>query len=174
MKIESEINKGTTVRVRLPEAQTPGSDRKAILFLCAGNSCRSQMAEGFARHLGMAAYQIFSAGTDPKDVHPLAVRVMREAGIDISQQSPKGLTSVPLDAIEQIITLCGEAHEQCPALGSQVKRSHWSLADPAAARGTEEEVLAAFRRVRDEIRSRVRELFLTDTVANMLRPPPSP
>jgi two-component system phosphate regulon sensor histidine kinase PhoR len=169
LKIESEINKGTTVRVRIPQAQSKGSDRKTILFLCSGNSCRSQMAEGFARHFSADSQQIFSAGIDPKEMHPLAVRVMREAGIDIMQQRSKTLADVPLETVDQIITLCSEADEKCPTLGQQVQRSHWPLPDPTIAQGSEEEVLAAFRHVRDEIRSRIQELFPSKTFKSLLR-----
>ena len=169
LKIESEINKGTTVRVCMPEAQSNGKGRKTILFLCSGNSCRSQMAEGFARHFGAASHQIFSAGTEPKEMNPLAVRVMLEAGVDITHQRSKSLAEVPLEAVDRIITLCGDAHEKCPTLGDQAQHSHWPLADPALTQGSEEEVLAAFRQVRDEIRSRVRELFQADTVTSLFR-----
>jgi two-component system phosphate regulon sensor histidine kinase PhoR len=170
LKIESEFNKGTTVRVRIPEAPANGSARKTILFLCSGNSCRSQMAEGFARLFGDAAHQIFSAGTAPEEIHPMAVRVMREAGIDIASQRSKGLADVPLESVNQVITLCGEVGEQCPRFGRQVQLSHWPLPDPAAAQGSEEDRLAVFRQVRDEIRSRVRELFLADAVKDLIRP----
>jgi thioredoxin type arsenate reductase len=171
LKIESEINKGTTVRVRIPQAQSNGTGRKTILFLCSGNSCRSQMAEGFARQFGDASHQIFSAGTGaPREISPLAVRVMQEAGVDITGQQSKSLADVPLEAIDQIITLCSEADDKYPTLGRHVERSHWPLADPAETQGDEEEVLAAFRRVRDEIRLRVRELFLRETVKNLHNP----
>jgi arsenate reductase (thioredoxin) len=158
LKIESELNKGTTVRVRLPAVRTEANQR-AVLFLCTGNSCRSQMAEGFARGMASNGDRIYSAGTSPKGVHPLAIRVMREVGIDISTQRSKGLEEIPLDRIDQLITLCGDADEQCSALKSQVKRIHWPLPDPALAVGDEQQILAVFRKVRDEIRSRVKALF---------------
>ena len=162
LKIESTINQGTIVSVRLPSAPSNGDHRKAILFLCTANSCRSQMAEGFARQIASGDYRIFSAGTEPKGMHPLAIRVMKEAGIDIAGQRSKSLASVALDTLDQVVTLCGEADEQCPTLARQVKRRHWPIADPALARGTEEEVLAVFRKTRDEIRARVEELFAED------------
>jgi two-component system phosphate regulon sensor histidine kinase PhoR len=158
LKIESYLNKGTTVRVRLPSVPSDG-DRKTILFLCTGNSCRSQMAEGFARSLAGDRYRILSAGSAPKALHPLAVRVMAEAGIDISKQQSKDLRSIPLDNLDQVITLCGDADEQCPLPGTPARRLHWPLLDPAAATGDEEQVLRVFRSVRDEIHARVRELF---------------
>jgi two-component system phosphate regulon sensor histidine kinase PhoR len=155
LRIDSTINKGTTVRVRLPVAPSNGLTGKAILFLCTGNSCRSQMAEAFARHYANGAAEIFSAGTEPKPLHPLAILVMKEAGVDISNQRSKGLDAVPLEKIDHVITLCGSAQEQCPALPLRAQRSHWPITDPAEAEGDDEQVLAVFRRVRDEIRSRV-------------------
>ena len=161
LKIESVINQGTTVRVQLPVAPGNGEPGEAILFLCTGNSCRSQMAEGFARHLTNGSYRIFSAGIEPKAIHPVAVRVMNEVGIDISRQSSKSLASVPIDSVDRVITLCGDAEEKCPALNASVRRDHWPLSDPALAQGDDEEVLRAFRQVRDEIRSRVQNFLST-------------
>jgi len=129
-----------------------------ILFLCTGNSARSQMAEGLARALGGDGVQVWSAGIDPKGIHPLAVRVMAERGIDISGQSSKDLSAVPRDPAV-VITLCDNAADRCPAFPGRVERVHWSLADPAAAAGTEEERLAAFRRTRSEIESRLTALL---------------
>jgi two-component system phosphate regulon sensor histidine kinase PhoR len=159
LKIESQLNKGTTVRVRLPAVGLETNER-AVLFLCTGNSCRSQMAEGFARAMVTNGDRVYSAGTSPRGIHPLAIRVMREVGVDISTQHSKGLEEIPLDQINQIITLCGEANEHCPTVGSQVKRVHWPLPDPALARGSEAEILEVFRHVRDEIRARL-ENFLS-------------
>jgi len=158
LKIESVVNQGTSVRVRLPIARLEPAPQ-AILFLCTGNSCRSQMAEGFARQSANGRFRFFSAGTEPKGIHPLAVRVMQEAGIDISMQSSKGLDKVPLNDIDQVITLCGDADERCPTLSAKVKRAHWALPDPAATAGSEEEVLPLFRQARDEIRQRVQALL---------------
>lgn len=132
---------------------------KGILFLCTGNSCRSQMAEGFARALARKEMRVYSAGTEPKNVHPLAAQVMKELGIDISDQVSKGLEAVPLEQIDLVITLCGEGAEGCPALPKKTDHLHWPLPDPALAKGAVEEVLKVFRNVRDEIRSRVEELF---------------
>jgi two-component system, OmpR family, phosphate regulon sensor histidine kinase PhoR len=154
--IESILKKGTTVRVRLSAVGVPAGAQETVLFLCTGNSCRSQMAEGFARRFANGRYKIYSAGTDPKEIHPLAVRVMRESGIDISSQQPKGLDAVPLNHISHVITLCGDAEEKCPVLPLGTKRSHWPLADPARAGGDEQQRLTAFREVRDEIQKRVR------------------
>jgi arsenate reductase len=158
LKIESEVQKGTTVRVFLPSAQAT-QPIKSILFLCTGNSCRSQMAEGFARKFAPHGKRIYSAGTVPKSVHPLAVEVMKEAGIDISQQRSKGLDSVPLDAVDQIITLCGDAEASCATIAKRVEHLHWPLPDPASASGDKEAVLQVFRQVRDDIKVRVQSLF---------------
>ena len=132
---------------------------REILFLCTANSCRSQMAEGFACSLAPKSVRFYSAGTEPKTVHPLAIKVMKELGIDISHQSSKGLDAVPLEKIDLAVTLCGEAAESCPALGKKTEHLHWPLSDPALAQGDEETVLKTFREVRDEIRARVAELF---------------
>lgn len=132
---------------------------KTILFLCTGNSARSQMAEGFARHLASERFEVYSAGTDPKGIHPMAARVMDEVGIDISGQSSKGPEAVPLDRLDHLITLCGDARDNCPVLPVEVQREHWPLEDPARATGTEEEVITVFRKVRDEIKGRVEGLL---------------
>lgn len=158
LKFESELNKGTTVHVRLPMVSAE-ANQKTILFLCTGNSCRSQMAEGFARQLAANHYRIFSAGTAPKEIHPFAVQVMQEAGIDITKQRSKGLESVPLDSLDQIVTLCGDVDEQCPVLENRVERIHWPLPDPALALGDEQRILAIFRQVRDDIAGRVKALL---------------
>lgn len=157
LSITSELNKGTTITVRLPRADN-GMAKSGILFLCTGNSCRSQMAEGFARHLAQRGAPIFSAGTDPRGVHPLAVRVMGEIGIDISQQKSKGLDAVPLGQIDRLITLCGDAAESCVTMTGRFSHEHWPLPDPAAAQGSDAEVLPLFRDVRDRIQTQVAEL----------------
>jgi arsenate reductase (thioredoxin) len=125
-----------------------------ILFLCTGNSARSQMAEGLARALGGDGVQVWSAGIEPKGVHPLAVRVMAERGIDISKQSSKDLSAVPADP-DVVITLCDNAADRCPAFPGRVQRVHWSLPDPAAVTGADDGRMAAFRAVRSEIESRL-------------------
>jgi arsenate reductase (thioredoxin) len=125
-----------------------------ILFLCTGNSARSQMAEGLARALGGDRVQAWSAGIAPKGLHPLAVRAMAERDIDISRQSSKDLSAVPADP-DVVITLCDNAADRCPAFPGRVERVHWSLPDPAAVAGADEDRLAAFRAVRSEIESRL-------------------
>ncbi len=123
-----------------------------ILILCTGNTCRSQMAEGFLRWLD-PSLEVFSAGTRPGGkVHPLAVRVMAEKGIDISGGRPKDVKEFIDLPFDHVITVCDGAREECPVFTGEVKqRHHIGFDDPAEATGTEEEVLAVFRRVRDEI-----------------------
>ncbi len=157
LAIESVMNRGTTVTVRLPSAARKPA-RRSILFLCTGNSCRSQMAEGFARSMLTNGDRVFSAGTSPKVIHPLAISAMREVGIDISHQHSKGIEEIPLNEIDQLITLCGDAAETCPALPVKMERTHWPLPDPALATGDEEEIMKVFRQVRDDIRARVQAL----------------
>jgi len=129
---------------------------KRVLFVCTGNSARSQMAEGFAKAMGIEA---FSAGTHPKDaVHPLAVAVMAEKGIDISHHKPKPLDLEFAKTVDLVVTVCGEADAECAHLPLPVPKIHWDLPDPAKAEGSEEEKLRAFREVRDEIEKLVGQL----------------
>jgi arsenate reductase len=132
---------------------------KGVLFLCTGNSCRSQMAEGFARRLAPEGVEVHSAGIAPVGVNPRARIVMDEVGIDIGEQRSKDLDAVPLDRIDTLVTLCGDAAERCPALPGDWERLHWPLRDPAHAEGEDAQVLQVFREVRDEIAARVRSLF---------------
>ena len=137
---------------------------KRILVLCTGNSCRSQMAEGFLRSFD-SRLGVFSAGTYPAiRVHPLAVAVMKEAGIDISSNSPKSVDQFLSLPFDYVVTVCDNAKEQCPVfLGIVNHRLHIGFDDPAEAIGTEEEILAEFRRVRDEIKERFRK-FYSETI----------
>lgn len=137
--------------------------RKKIVFLCTGNSCRSQMAEGFARHLGGDRWEVHSAGTSPQGVNPRAVRAMAEAGVDISGQRSKPIAPGLLESADIVVTLCGDAEEKCPLTPPSVRRLHWPLEDPAGATGTEEEIMARFRAVRDEIRQRVAALLAEES-----------
>lgn len=125
------------------------------MFLCTGNSCRSQMAEGFARAIGGDRVEVYSAGLRPLGVNPKAVQVMQEAGVDISSHTSGGIDPDLLNAMDYAITLCGHAEEQCPVTPGHVTKLHWPFDDPAQASGTPEEVMAEFRRVRDEIRARI-------------------
>jgi len=133
-----------------------------VLVLCTGNSCRSQMAEGFLKYylnkkgLTEAANNVHSAGTNPTEVNPYAVRVMKEAGIDLSGHKSKSLQRFINDEFNYIITVCDNAAEQCPVFPGEGFRFHWPLEDPAKATGTEEEILDQFRKVRDKIETRVK------------------
>ena len=130
-----------------------------VLFLCTGNSCRSQMAEGLLRWLGGSVVDVVSAGTDPRPVHPNAVRVMREIGLDISRQKSKSAEPYLQQSFDYVITLCDAAKESCPVFPGASKALHWSLPDPAAASGTEEERLQAFRKVRDQLAAQIDDLL---------------
>jgi arsenate reductase len=132
---------------------------KSILFLCTGNSCRSQMAEGFARAHAPAGVAVYSAGIEPHGVNPRARAVMSEAGVDITGQTSKDLNAVPCAEIDTVVTLCGDAAERCPVLPGVAETLHWPLRDPAVAQGSEAEVDRVFHEVRDEIAARVRSLF---------------
>ncbi|MCI0339983.1 MAG: arsenate reductase ArsC [Planctomycetales bacterium] len=132
---------------------------RGILFLCTENAARSQMAEGLARKLVPNGVEIFSAGTRPSSVSPQAVAVMKEAGLDISQQTAKALDAVPIDRVDTVITLCGDAAAECGVWPGAQRVLHWDLPDPKEATGSEKQVLEAFRESRDEIKARI-EKFL--------------
>lgn len=132
---------------------------RKVLFLCTGNSCRSQMAEGWARRLAGPDWEIHSAGLEPSHVNPRAIRAMAEVGIDIQTQRSKGLDAVPVTELDTVVTLCGDAEERCPFLPGAHIRIHWPLPDPAKAQGAEDEVMAVFRSVRDDIQWRVQDLL---------------
>jgi arsenate reductase len=131
-----------------------------VLFLCTGNACRSQMAEGFARALRPDDIEAYSAGIDPHGLDPLAVKAMAEAGVDIAGQRSKGVEALPLREFDYVVTLCGHASENCPYFPGAVKRLHAGFDDPptlAQDAKTEEEALVHYRRVRDAIRRFVQE-----------------
>ena len=130
-----------------------------ILFLCTGNSCRSQIAEGWAKRLGGDAYDVLSAGIEAHGKNPRAIAVMAEAGVDISGQESTRLTDEMLAATDYLVTVCGHADEHCPALPTGMHKEHWPLSDPAKATGSEEEIMAVFRASRDDIRRRVADLL---------------
>src|SRR5580692_6152433 len=134
--------------------QTPMPEIKpTLLVLCTGNSCRSHLAEGILRAALGGGYDVQSAGSKPAGyVHPLAIQVMSEIGIDISKHRSKHLSEFLNEPIETVITVCGTADQACPMFPGQVNRHHWGFDDPAHSTGTEDEKLAVFRRVRDEIR----------------------
>lgn len=124
-----------------------------ILILCTGNSCRSHLAEGLLRTALDERFTVASAGSNPSGyVHPLAIRAMEEIGLDISDHQSKHLDEFLEEEVETVITVCGNADEVCPLFPGQINRHHWGFDDPAHATGTEEEQMAVFRRVRDEIK----------------------
>ncbi|OWW46279.1 arsenate reductase [Enterococcus hirae 88-15-E09] len=132
---------------------------KKIYFLCTGNSCRSQMAEGYARQLLSASdMEIKSAGIETHGLNPRAVQVMAEDGIDISNQTSDLIDQDYFTQADLIITLCGDAKDKCPTIPVGVQHIHWDLTDPAQAVGTEAEIASAFRKTRDRIKAMVIEL----------------
>ena len=134
--------------------------KKSVLFLCTGNSCRSQMAEGWLKQLGGENFEVFSAGIEAHGKNPRAIRVMREAGVDISAQQSEILDPALLGSLDLLVSVCGHADESCPAVPVSCKKEHWPFDDPAGATGTEDEIMAEFRRVRDQIRNRI-EAFVS-------------
>ena len=127
--------------------------KPTVLILCTGNSCRSHLAEGFLRAAAGDILDVQSAGSKPAGyVHPLAIKVMHEAGIDISGHHSKHLSEFLEKKIDTVITVCGNADQACPMFPGQLNRHHWPFVDPAHAKGTDEEILKVFRDVRDEIK----------------------
>ena len=131
-------------------------NKPKVLFVCTGNSCRSQMAEGLLRHRAGGRCEVASAGTSPAGLNPLAVRAMDEIGIDIAAQASKHVDSLAGQQFTHLITVCDTARESCPAFPATTQSLHWSFEDPAGAQGSEEERMKVFRRVRDEIDEKVR------------------
>ncbi|HEX7289074.1 MAG TPA: arsenate reductase ArsC [Candidatus Angelobacter sp.] len=132
-----------------------------VLFLCTGNSARSQMAEGLLRHYAGNDYEVLSAGTNPAGVNPLAIEAMREIGIDISRQTSKNVSEFLGLNIPYVVTVCDRAKESCPIFPGTFQFLSWSLDDPASATGAREEKLAVFQRVRDELAERIKKQFVT-------------
>ncbi|WP_085993891.1 arsenate reductase (thioredoxin) [Oceanobacillus senegalensis] len=135
--------------------------KKSIYFLCTGNSCRSQMAEGWAKKYLGDEWEVRSAGIEAHGLNPNAVKAMNEVGIDISKQSSEKIDTDFLNKADLAVTLCGDAKDRCPMTPPQVKREHWGFDDPAKAEGTEEEVWTVFQRVRDEIGERMKRFAET-------------
>ena len=133
----------------------------SVLFLCTGNSCRSQMAEGLLRGLAGDRFEVISAGTKPVGLNPLAVRAMAELGLDIAGHASKHVDSFAEREFTHVVTVCDNARETCPTFPAGSKSLHWSFDDPAEAAGDEQERMAVFRRVRDEIAARIREFVGT-------------
>lgn len=136
--------------------------KKTIYFLCTGNSCRSQMAEGWAKHYLGQDWEVKSAGIEAHGLNPNAVKAMKEVGIDISNQTSEIIDTDVLNHANMAITLCGDAVDSCPITPPQVKREHWGFDDPAKVEGTDEEKWASFQRVRDEIGVRIRRFVETE------------
>jgi arsenate reductase len=126
--------------------------KKKILFLCTGNSARSQLAEALMRHFRGDECEVFSAGTEPKGVHPKTIEVLREIGIDASGHRSKHIDELPTKNFDYIITLCGSAAQNCPVFFEKGVKMHQGFDDPAAATGSDQDVLASFRKIRDEIK----------------------
>jgi arsenate reductase len=130
-----------------------------VMFLCTANSCRSQMAEGFARELGKGLIEAYSAGLMHAGVQPRAIAVMKEVGIDISKQESKEIDEDLLRKMDVVITLCDNAAEACPWTPPAIRRLHWPIQDPVGTVGTEEKIMKEFRRARDEIKEKVRDFI---------------
>ncbi len=136
-------------------------EKKKVLIVCTGNVARSQMAEGFLRHEAGDRFEVFSAGLNPSYVRPGVIQVMREVGIDISHHRSKSVDEFIGEEIDYVITVCDHANQHCPNLPARIKRIHWSVEDPVAPAGDEAAQLAAFRRVRDDIRRRLQDFAST-------------
>ncbi|TSB45949.1 arsenate reductase (thioredoxin) [Alkalicoccobacillus porphyridii] len=140
-------------------------NKKTIYFLCTGNSCRSQMAEGWAKHYLSNEWDVYSAGIEAHGLNPKAVKAMEKVGIDISNQTSDLIDDQLLLNADLVVTLCGDAADKCPITPEHGTRQHWGFDDPAKARGTDEEKWAFFQRVRDEIGERI----ITFQKANSMR-----
>lgn len=127
-----------------------------VLFLCTGNSCRSQMAEGWLKQLGGGRFEVFSAGIVAHGQNPRAIAVMKEAGVDISTQQSEQLDPMILNELDLLVTVCGNADETCPTIPVSCEKQHWPFDDPAKATGSENEIMDEFRRVRDQIHDRIK------------------
>jgi arsenate reductase (thioredoxin) len=138
-----------------------GVNKTRVLFLCTHNSARSQMAEGFLRAKAGDRFEAQSAGTEKTSVHPLAIRAMAERGIDINTHTSKLFVGLLQEPWDYLITVCDDANERCPFVPGVIKRLHWSFEDPSRATGTDDERLAKFRQVRDQIERRLSEWLAT-------------
>lgn len=132
---------------------------RKVMFLCTANSCRSQMAEGLAREFGKEVMEVYSAGLMAAGVHPRAISVMKEIGIDISYQKSKEIDEKLLRSMDVVITLCGHAEKYCPRTPPGITRIHWPVEDPVGTIGTEERIMYEFRRARDEIREKIQNFI---------------
>ncbi len=130
--------------------------KQKVLFLCTGNACRSQMAEGWLKALGGDDFEVYSAGIVAHGKNPRAIAAMKQAGVDISDQKSEALDAVLLEEIDLLITVCGNADESCPTIPASCEKQHWPFDDPAKAAGSEEEIMAEFYRVREQIYQRIK------------------
>lgn len=140
--------------------------KKKVLFLCTGNSARSQMAEALVNHDFGEELEAYSAGTDPQGLNPFATRAMAELGINISKAASKSVNDFADRSFDYVITLCDDANENCPVFPGGVKRRHMGFRDPAGVTGSNEQILSVFRDVRDQIRSRMGEFFRNESKLN--------
>ena len=147
--------------------------KNRVLFVCTHNSARSQMAEAMLREWGGDTFEPFSAGTEATGIKPETVQVMDEIGIDISGQRSKTIDEFRGQAFDWFITVCDDAQQNCPVLPGVEQSAHWSIEDPSAATGTPEERLEAFRRVRDQLRNRLRLFILAGGRADLPTPEPT-
>ncbi|HHJ35608.1 MAG TPA: arsenate reductase (thioredoxin) [Gammaproteobacteria bacterium] len=137
-----------------------------ILFLCTGNSCRSQIAEGWARKYGGSSFDVQSAGIESHGKNPRAITVMKETGVDISNQESTIVSDAMLENADLVVTVCGHADEHCPVLPAGTNKEHWPLEDPAKATGSEQEIMNQFRASCDDIEQRVKDLLARHTEKN--------
>ncbi|MEY4480686.1 MAG: hypothetical protein RLZZ267_1364 [Bacillota bacterium] len=138
--------------------------KQTVYFLCTGNSCRSQIADGFLKKYGSEKYEVLSAGLEAHGLNPRAIQIMKEVGIDITSHTSDVINPEILNRADYVITLCGHADEHCPViLNKNVIKWHWGFEDPAKAQGTEEEIIAKFREVRDAIETRIKA-FMKDGI----------
>ncbi|MCP4633637.1 MAG: arsenate reductase ArsC [candidate division Zixibacteria bacterium] len=128
---------------------------KKVLFVCTGNSCRSQMAEGLLRFHGAGEIEVFSAGTSPGVLNPKAIEVMQELGLDISHQESESIDKYINRQFDYVITVCSNVAENCPTYPGETQMLHWNLDDPAETEGDDDEVLKVFRQIRDEIGEKI-------------------
>ncbi len=135
------------------------SKKIKIMFLCTGNSCRSQIAEGIAKHLGGNRVEIYSAGLEAHGLNPRAIKVMDEIGVGISKHTSDEIDQKLLNTMDYAITLCGDAEDRCPLTPPSVTKMHWPFDDPAQAVGTEAEIMEQFRLIRDAIAKRIEVFF---------------
>jgi arsenate reductase (thioredoxin) len=133
--------------------------KKEVLFLCTGNSCRSQMAEGYLRHLAGEKFEVFSAGINPTAVNTLSIEVMKEDGIDISGHRSKSVIGLKGKEFDYIITVCDNARQTCPVFPGIAKRMHWDIEDPARVTGSYEEKYVFFKQIRNKIKQLVSEFI---------------